>query len=143
MIARNFVYEKILILQIFLNYSNFKSNISKIYKKMHLVHYNQKYGTVTNARDRDDGLAVVTVFLRLFPFDNYALTPIINTLPLITNFNTTTNFFGPLSLNSLLPVDRTRFYRYNGSLTTPPCSQTVTFLIYEKPIDISKNQVKV
>ncbi len=110
---------------------------------MHLVHYNQKYGTVTNARDRDDGLAVVTVFLRLFPFDNYALTPIINTLPLITNFNTTTNFFGPLSLNSLLPVDRTRFYRYNGSLTTPPCSQTVTFLIYEKPIDISKNQVKV
>jgi carbonic anhydrase len=115
---------------------------------MHLVHYNQKYGNITNAMNRDDGLAVVAVFLNavgfgLFPFEDYALTPIINTLPLITNFNTSTNFFGPLLLNSLLPIDRTRFYRYNGSLTTPPCSQTVTFLIYEKPIDISKNKVKV
>jgi carbonic anhydrase len=115
---------------------------------MHLVHHNQKYGNLTNAKNRDDGLAIVIVFLQtvgfgLFSFDNYALTPIINSLPLITNFNTTTNFFGPLSLISLLPVDRTRFYRYNGSIAVPPCSQSVTYLIYEKPIDISKNQVKV
>jgi carbonic anhydrase len=33
------------------------------------------------------------------------------------------------------------FYNYEGSLTTPPCTEGVQFYILKKPVDISKDQV--
>lgn len=33
------------------------------------------------------------------------------------------------------------FYTYHGSLTTPPYSECVIWIIFTKPIDISRNQV--
>ncbi|MGF1524458.1 MAG: carbonic anhydrase family protein [Leptolyngbyaceae cyanobacterium] len=40
----------------------------------------------------------------------------------------------------LLPSDRTMF-RYFGSLTTPPCSEIVKWLVFQEPIEISPAQV--
>ncbi|KAH7718133.1 eukaryotic-type carbonic anhydrase, partial [Aphelenchoides avenae] len=34
----------------------------------------------------------------------------------------------------LLPVDRARFYRYEGSLTTPGCDEIVTWTVMEAPL---------
>jgi carbonic anhydrase len=44
-------------------------------------------------------------------------------------------------LNLNLPSNRD-YYTYNGSLTTPPCTQNVTWFIYKTPIIVSVNQVK-
>ena len=41
---------------------------------------------------------------------------------------------------SMLPKDL-GFYNYEGSLTTPPCTEGVQFYILKKPMDISKDQV--
>ena len=41
----------------------------------------------------------------------------------------------------LLPASRA-FYRYTGSLTTPPCSEIVTWTVYADPIEVSGTQVK-
>ncbi len=41
---------------------------------------------------------------------------------------------------ALLPKDRS-YYRYNGSLTTPPCSEGVRWLVLKKPVTVSKDQV--
>lgn len=38
--------------------------------------------------------------------------------------------------NRLLPERRT-FYHYKGSLTTPPCSQTVDWLVLTRPIEVA------
>ena len=35
-----------------------------------------------------------------------------------------------------------RYYRYKGSLTTPGCHESVTWTVFEKPIDISQAQVR-
>ena len=40
----------------------------------------------------------------------------------------------------LLPND-TRFYRYVGSLTTPPCTEGVIWLVFKKPIEASIGQL--
>ncbi|WP_407888447.1 carbonic anhydrase family protein [Scytonema sp. NUACC26] len=32
--------------------------------------------------------------------------------------------------------------RYFGSLTTPPCSQGVTWIVMQQPIEISQNQIQ-
>ncbi|MCJ8735364.1 hypothetical protein PDJAM_G00246100 [Pangasius djambal] len=45
----------------------------------------------------------------------------------------------PPALSHLLP-DNYKFYQYHGGQTTPPCLQTVTWIVFEKPIFISKEQ---
>ncbi|MEL6928369.1 MAG: carbonic anhydrase family protein [Cyanobacteria bacterium J06600_6] len=48
-----------------------------------------------------------------------------------------------LTINALqlLPEDSKRFYRYQGSLTTPPCSEIVTWLVLKQPVEISRSQI--
>lgn len=41
----------------------------------------------------------------------------------------------------LLPENKSQYYRYQGSLTTPPCSEIVTWLILKQPIKVSKLQI--
>lgn len=42
---------------------------------------------------------------------------------------------------SLLPESQS-YYRFNGSLTTPPCSEGVTWLVMKRAITVSKNQIE-
>jgi carbonic anhydrase len=41
---------------------------------------------------------------------------------------------------SLLPKQRS-YYRFNGSLTTPPCTEGVTWILMKHPVTISQEQV--
>lgn len=41
----------------------------------------------------------------------------------------------------LLPVDKRNYYRYQGSLTTPTCSEVVVWTLFEERNTISQNQV--
>lgn len=44
-------------------------------------------------------------------------------------------------LNKNLPEDK-EYYTYSGSLTTPPCTEDVTWVVYKTPITVSLDQVK-
>ncbi len=44
-------------------------------------------------------------------------------------------------VKNLLPADKD-YYRFNGSLTTPPCSEGVRWFVMKQPVTISKAQVK-
>lgn len=46
----------------------------------------------------------------------------------------------PIDIMSLLPKDKNSF-RYNGSLTTPPCSEAVKWVVLDNPIEMSKEQI--
>lgn len=43
--------------------------------------------------------------------------------------------------SGLLPAQR-GYYTYTGSLTTPPCSEGITWLVLKTPVEISDVQVK-
>jgi carbonic anhydrase len=45
-----------------------------------------------------------------------------------------------LDPNGFLPTRRD-FFRYEGSLTTPPCSETVDWVVLENPITVSETQI--
>ncbi|MGM9950179.1 MAG: carbonic anhydrase [Lysinibacillus sp.] len=47
----------------------------------------------------------------------------------------------PLDLGALLPEDQA-FFHYNGSLTTPPCTEDVEWVVFEQPIEMSKEQIE-
>ncbi len=48
----------------------------------------------------------------------------------------------PIDLNQLLPTDR-RYYTYMGSLTTPPCSEGVLWLVMQQPVPLSAKQIDI
>lgn len=57
--------------------------------------------------------------------------------------NTAYRFEGlALDGEKLLPKKRS-FYRYQGALTTPPCSEIVLWSVFETPIEMSADQINV
>lgn len=49
---------------------------------------------------------------------------------------------GLLDLNELLPKDQ-RYYQFLGSLTTPPCTEGVLWLVLKQPTTVSPEQLKL
>jgi len=88
----------------------------------------------------DDGtLAVLGVFITEGAH-NKALGPVWDNMPMSAGPE---NRVGSVIVapERLLPDQRT-FYRYYGSLTTPPCSEKVIWSVYGMPIEASRAQVQ-
>ena len=47
-----------------------------------------------------------------------------------------------LDINQLLPADK-RYWRFSGSLTTPPCSEGVTWVVLKHPMTLSAAQLEM
>jgi len=47
---------------------------------------------------------------------------------------------GSVDPNALLPADMT-YYNYAGSLTTPPCSEIIDWVVMKQPITVSAEQI--
>ena len=51
------------------------------------------------------------------------------------------NITTQMDLNALLPADKT-YWRFSGSLTTPPCSEGVIWIVLKHPMTLSNAQLK-
>jgi carbonic anhydrase len=49
---------------------------------------------------------------------------------------------GLIDMNELLPKDQ-RYYQFMGSLTTPPCTEGVLWLVLKQPTAVSREQIKL
>ena len=47
-----------------------------------------------------------------------------------------------INLNELLPQDR-RYYQFMGSLTTPPCTEGVLWMVLKQPVSVGPEQLKL
>ena len=75
--------------------------------------------------------------------DNIFLRPITEASKRVKTESSSTKPLAKLSLDTLLPRNRRSYYRYEGSLTTPPCSETVSwFLFYDQPT-VSEAQMQL
>jgi carbonic anhydrase len=95
---------------------------------IHLVH-----------KDSDGRLAVVAVLL-----DRGSVNPVMQTvwanLPLEKSELVPAQLH--LDLNQLLPESRL-YYTYMGSLTTPPCSEGVLWMVLKSPLQVSTQQINI
>lgn len=87
---------------------------------------------------RADGVIGVIGVLVAEGSTNPVLQKVIDTVPATRDATRT----GPvLDPNALLPVGR-QFFRYEGSLTTPPCTESVDWVVLARPITASKAQIE-
>ena len=70
--------------------------------------------------------------------ENAALKPVLDKLP--AHEGPAQPIDAAINTEELLPMQRTTF-RYEGSLTTPPCTEGVTWLVMTQPIHMSANQL--
>ena len=94
---------------------------------LHLVH-----------SDRAGDLAVVGVFIEEGEY-NPVLGAFREHIPLEPGENQTKDV--SLDVNLLLPPNRSSYYHYLGSLTTPPCSEGVKWYVMVNPIQVSPEQI--
>lgn len=109
--------------------------------EMHLVHYNSKYGTKEHAAINPDGLAVVGILFQLSEKDNPKMQGIIKGLNDVRYNNDSVRIAEPFRLSDILPPRTDDFFRYTGSLTTPPCSEVVTWTVLDSMVAISEYQM--
>lgn len=95
--------------------------------ELHIVHKNA-----------DGGLAVVGILLDEGA-ENAAYIPFIENLP--KEKSDATDAGVTINAADLLPAVQTTF-RYNGSLTTPPCTEGVSWLVMTTPVEISFEQIE-
>jgi carbonic anhydrase len=79
--------------------------------------------------------------LQIYGGDNPVYAKIIERLPQVKEPNTEVHFNKGVTLGSLLPETKHLYFTYNGSLTTPPCLEVVTWIEFKQPILLSDNQV--
>ncbi|RVE62891.1 hypothetical protein OJAV_G00160090 [Oryzias javanicus] len=109
--------------------------------ELHVVHYNSElYPNMSAAMTQKDGLAVLGILIVTGEETNPAFNNILNYLSRIKHFGQKV-FIPAFDIQSLLPEDLGRYYRYNGSLTTPPCYQSVIWTVFHERVQISKAQL--
>ncbi|XP_077842813.1 carbonic anhydrase 5A, mitochondrial isoform X3 [Macaca mulatta] len=107
--------------------------------ELHLVHWNSvKYQNYQEAVVGENGLAVIGVFLKLGAH-HQTLQRLVDILPEIKHKDARAAV-GPFNPSSLLPTCRD-YWTYAGSLTTPPLTESVTWIIQKEPVEVAPSQL--
>uniref|UniRef100_A0A182WJ26 carbonic anhydrase n=1 Tax=Anopheles minimus TaxID=112268 RepID=A0A182WJ26_9DIPT len=110
--------------------------------ELHIVFYKQEYKNARTALNYPDGLTVLAFFYEISPEDNPMYQEFIELLGNVTGSHLSEQFETPPSLKDLIAKDLLHYYTYDGSLTTPPCSEVVTWIDFKEPILLSHAQVQ-
>ncbi|MCQ7618859.1 carbonic anhydrase family protein [Salmonella enterica] len=109
--------------------------------EIHLVHYNSKYDSYNEAKDKDDGLAVLAAFVEIEDYaENTYYSNFISHLAKIQYPGQSTTLKG-IDIQDMLPGNLQHYYSYKGSLTTPPCTENVKWFVLHDSIKLSRAQV--
>uniref|UniRef100_A0A4X1TYT7 Carbonic anhydrase n=1 Tax=Sus scrofa TaxID=9823 RepID=A0A4X1TYT7_PIG len=108
--------------------------------ELHIVYFNSDlYPNASIASDKPEGLAVLAVLIEMGSF-NPSYDKIFSHLPDVKYKDQKVHIPG-FSIEELLPERPEEYYRYRGSLTTPPCHPTVLWTVFRNPVQISQEQL--
>ncbi|XP_078400559.1 carbonic anhydrase 5A, mitochondrial isoform X1 [Cetorhinus maximus] len=107
--------------------------------ELHLVHWNPvKCKNSDEAILSENGLAVVGVFLKLGKRHN-SLQKLVDALPAVKHKDAAVDFFNFDPTCMIPPCSD--YWTYPGSLTAPPLTECVTWIIMKDPIEVSIEQL--
>ncbi|XP_040924294.1 carbonic anhydrase-related protein 10a isoform X5 [Betta splendens] len=111
-------------------------------RKVQLIHYNHElYTNYTEAVKSPNGLVIVSIFMKIAETSNSFLNRMLNrdTITRITYKNDAYLLTG-LNIEEVYP-ETSSFITYDGSMTIPPCFETATWILMNKPVYLTRMQM--
>ncbi|XP_067649511.1 carbonic anhydrase 7-like [Haliotis asinina] len=108
--------------------------------ELHLVHFKKEYGNFHDAVDEENGLAVIGVFLKVTDESHdHAFNRFVDGVAHLDGDKPEEVSLDPRQLL----LDHKHYATYKGSLTTPPCSESVRWVLMTKPIFTTADRLGV
>nr|XP_018908201.1 PREDICTED: carbonic anhydrase 2-like isoform X1 [Bemisia tabaci] len=110
--------------------------------EVHLVHHNVELGSFDKAIKKARGVAVLGAFVTETTHPNPVFNSVIEGMSEARDAGAATVLKSTFSAADLLPKNVANFYRYEGSLTTPPCLETVVWTVFDDTLHASREQIE-
>nr|XP_057917587.1 carbonic anhydrase-related protein 10a [Doryrhamphus excisus]XP_057917588.1 carbonic anhydrase-related protein 10a [Doryrhamphus excisus]XP_057917590.1 carbonic anhydrase-related protein 10a [Doryrhamphus excisus] len=110
--------------------------------EVQLIHYNHElYTNYTEAAKSPNGLVIVSIFMKIAETSNSFLNRLLNrdTITRVTYKNDAYLLTG-LNIEEIYP-ETSSFITYDGSMTIPPCFETATWILMNKPVYVTRMQM--
>ncbi|KAK1906662.1 Receptor-type tyrosine-protein phosphatase zeta [Dissostichus eleginoides] len=110
--------------------------------EMQIYCYDPAFLSLEDAVRKGGRMAALAVLFEISLDDNEKFSPVIEAVNTVSRFGKSGSIEA-FTLRSLLPNNTDKYYIYNGSLTAPPCSETVEWILFKQPVAISETQLEV
>ncbi|XP_073803013.1 receptor-type tyrosine-protein phosphatase zeta isoform X2 [Danio rerio] len=101
-----------------------------------------EFESIDEAMSSGGKIAAVAVLFQASIEDNQDYAAIIEGVNNVSRFGKS-SAVEEFSLLALLPENTEKYFMYNGSLTAPPCSENVEWIVFKNTVGISETQLEV
>lgn len=110
--------------------------------EINFVHINTAFSNIDEALSKPNGLLILSVLVVQSTYESYIFDKILDDLVNLTSPGSQSIIDEDSTWRSLLPMDTSKFYRYQGSINAPPCHESVQWIVFEEKLRLGQRQLR-